>query len=112
MGDLDQGWQRKGATLSDKTAREEFELTQDDIVEAIGAGRLHYRINSTHGNPWFRLVRREVEDLVKTKYNEQHLKEAQARAELKRVNRELKQLRAQLSGLEERRAKLVADLGG
>ena len=61
MGDLDQGWQRKGATLSDKTAREEFELTQDDIVEAIGAGRLQYRINSTNGNPWFRLVRREVE---------------------------------------------------
>ena len=28
MGDLDSDWQRKGATLSDKTAREEFGLTQ------------------------------------------------------------------------------------
>ena len=34
-------WQRKGATLSDKTARQEFGLTQDEIYDAIGAGKLH-----------------------------------------------------------------------
>jgi transposase len=34
----------------------------------------------------------------------------QARTELKRVNRELKQLRAQVSALEERRAALIAEL--
>jgi transcriptional regulator with XRE-family HTH domain len=112
MADLDQEWQQKGATLSDKTARQEFGLTQDEIVEAIGVGKLHYRLNSTHGNPWLRLLRREVEDLVKTRYSDQHLKQAQARAELARVNTELKRLRAQLSALEERRAKLIADLGG
>lgn len=28
-------WQRKGATLSDKTARREFGLTQDEIYDAI-----------------------------------------------------------------------------
>ncbi len=39
--DLDSEWQRKGATLSDKTARKEFGLTQDEIVKAIRAGRLH-----------------------------------------------------------------------
>ncbi len=27
MGDQDEDWQRKGATLSDKTARQEFGLT-------------------------------------------------------------------------------------
>jgi hypothetical protein len=39
MDDLDSEWRRKGATLSetlsDKTARKEFGLTQDEIVEAI-----------------------------------------------------------------------------
>ena len=35
-------WQRKGATLSDKTAREEFGLTQDEIYAGIDAGTLHY----------------------------------------------------------------------
>jgi hypothetical protein len=43
-------WQRKGVTLSDKTAREEFGLTQDEITEAIRAGKLRYRLSSAHGN--------------------------------------------------------------
>ena len=111
MNDQDEEWRRKGATLSDKRARDEFGLTQDELVAAIGAGKLHYRLNSTHGNPWFRLLRREVEGLVKTRYNERYLIERQARAELARVNRELKQLRAQLAALEQRRSKLLADLG-
>ena len=54
-------WRRKGATLSDKTAREEFGLTQDDIYAAIRAGKLQYREAAMHGNPWLRLLRREVE---------------------------------------------------
>jgi len=48
-------WQRKGATLSDKTARAEFGLTQDEIYDAIDAGTLHYREASMHGYPWLRL---------------------------------------------------------
>ena len=60
MDDLDSEWQHKGATLSDKTARTEFGLTDDEIVQAIRAGKLHYREASMHGNPWLRLLRREV----------------------------------------------------
>ena len=58
-------WGRKGATLSDKTARSEYGLTQDEIFAAIDTGRLQYRPAAMHGNPWLRLLRREVEDLVK-----------------------------------------------
>jgi hypothetical protein len=36
-------WGRKGATLSDKTARSEYGLTQDEIFAAIDAGKLQYR---------------------------------------------------------------------
>ena len=60
----DEEWRRKGATLSDKTARSEFGLTQDEIIAAIRAGKFQYRPSSMHGNPWLRLLRREVEDLV------------------------------------------------
>ena len=38
-------WGRKGATLSDKTARAEFGLTQDEIVAAVHAGELQYRLS-------------------------------------------------------------------
>jgi hypothetical protein len=104
-------WGRKGATLSDKTARAEFGLTQDEIIAAIRAGKLQYRPAAMHGNPWLRLLRREVEDLVSTRHGERHLRERQARAELKQVNRELKQHRAQLAALEDRRSALLAELG-
>jgi len=103
-------WGRKGATLSDKTARAEFGLTQDEIYDAIDAGKLQYRRAAMHGYPWLRLLRREVEDLVSTRHGERYLRERQARTELKRVNRALKQLRTQLTALEERRAALLSEL--
>jgi hypothetical protein len=111
MDDLDYEWQRKGATLSDKTARKEFGLTQDAIVQAIRAGKLHYREASMHGNPWLRLLRREVEALVKATHGDDYLKVQQAKTELASINRKLKQMKTQVAVLEERKAKLMADLG-
>ena len=43
MESHDREWGRKGATLSDKTARSEYGLTQDEIFAAIDAGKLQYR---------------------------------------------------------------------
>ena len=111
MDDLDSEWQRKGATLSDKTARKEFGLTQDEIVQAIRAGELQYRRNSIHGNPFLRLLRREVETLVKKKHGDDYLKDQQAKTELARINREIKRLKTQVAALEERKSKLIAELG-
>ena len=107
----DREWARKGATLSDKTARSEYGLTQDEIFAAIDAGKLQYRPAAMHGNPWLRLLRREVEDLAKALHGDRHLRERQARTELARINRELKQLRTQLAVLDERRSVLLFELG-
>jgi hypothetical protein len=52
-GGLDSEWRRKGATLSDKTARKEFGLTLDEIVRAIRADMLHHREGSMYGNPGY-----------------------------------------------------------
>ena len=104
-------WNRKGATLSDKTARKEFGLTQDEIIEAIRAGKLEYRQQAIHGNPFLRLLRREVEVLVKQKHGGRYLKTQQAKTELAQINRELRQLKARVAELEERKAELTADLG-
>jgi chromosome segregation ATPase len=104
-------WRRKGATLSDKTAGKEYGLTYEEIVAAIDAGDLQYRMGSVHGNPWLRLLRREVETLVSTTYNDREHIQRRAKAELARVNKELKQLRAQIVDLEEQRSKLLANLG-
>src|ERR1022692_3980795 len=132
MDDQDSEWTCKGATLSDKSAREEFGLTQEEIHAAAQAGTLQYRVASMHGNPWLRLLRREVEALVIKKYGNSHLKDRQAKkelalvikkygnshlkdrqakTELARVNRELKRLKIQIAQLEERKSKLIAGIG-
>ena len=110
MDEMDSEWQRKGATLSDKTTREDFGLTQDGIVQAIRAGKLQYRCNSIYGNPFLRLLRREVEALVKKKHGGGYLKDQQTNTELARINRDLRRLKTQMAALEERRAKLLAGL--
>jgi hypothetical protein len=107
---LHEEWGRKGATLSDKTARKEYGLTQDEIIAAIDAGQLQYRVGVIHGTPWLRLLRREIEGLMNSTYNDvQHLQK-RAKAELARVSKELKQLQNQAAALEEQRAKLLAEL--
>ena len=45
-------------------------------------------------------------------YSDSHHKQRRAKAELARVTKELKQLRAQVASLEEQRSTLLADLGG
>lgn len=57
---MDANWTQKGATMSDKSARQEFGLTQQEIIAAIRAGKLQYRENHIHGNPFWRLVRTET----------------------------------------------------
>lgn len=111
MESHDGEWARKGATLSDKTACSEYGLMQEEIFAAIDAGKLQYRPAAMHGNPWLRLLRREVEELAKSLHGERHVRERQVRTELARINRELKQLRAQVAAHEERRSALLSELG-
>jgi hypothetical protein len=111
MDEMDSEWRRKGATLSDKTARDEFGLTQDEIVRAIRAGTLHCGEGSMYGNPWLRFLRREVEALVRKKHGIDYLQDRQSKVELVRINRELKRLKAQVARLEERKSELLARLG-
>jgi hypothetical protein len=111
MDDLDSEWRRKGATLSHKTAQEEFGLTWEEIVRAIRAGKLQYREHSMYGNPWLRLLRREVEALVKERHGANYLKDRQVNTELARINRELKRLKGQMAALEARKSRLIAGAG-
>jgi hypothetical protein len=83
-------WSQKGATLSDKTARKEFGLTQDEIIAAVDAGQLQYRVGVIHGNPWLRLLRRELEELMDSTYNDRDHRQRRAIAKLAAVDRDLK----------------------
>jgi hypothetical protein len=73
-------------------------------------GTLQHRQAYMHGNPWLRLLRREVEVLARARHGDRYVSEQQARAELTRQSRG-QALRTELAELEERRAKLISDLG-
>jgi len=105
-------WTRKGATLSDKSARQEFGLTQQEIFAAMRAGKLQFRESNMHGNPWSRLLRHEVEALAKKKSGPDHLHKKKLEKELADIDKETRKLKARLKVLERRRAELTKELGG
>ncbi len=112
MYEGDSGWTRKGAALSDKTARKEFDLTQQEIVDAIREGKLQFRENHIHGNPYLRLLRQEVEALVSDKSGQDHLHKKKLQKELADINREARKLKTRLKAIERRRAELMEELDG
>src|SRR5438445_8226129 len=101
-------WVQKGTTLSDKTAQKEFGLREEDIIHAIKAGKLQYRHNTLYGNPCLKLLREEVECLVKEQYGMDYLKQRNAKTELSKVQTEIRRLQRKLKKLEKRKAELVA----
>lgn len=109
---MDSIWSKKGATLSDKSARDEFGLSQQEIYAAIQAGKLQYRESSMHGNPWFRLLRHEVEALVAEKSGGEHLHRKKLQKELVDLNKEARKLKSRMKAIEQRRAALLEELGG
>jgi phage shock protein A len=56
-----------------------------------------------------RLLRREVESLVKQKHGAGYPKAQRTKTEVARINRELKRLRTQIAALEEQKSQLTAD---
>ena len=109
-GEAKSAWFKKGATLSDKSAQKEFGLTQEEIIEGIEDGKLHYRINYVFGNPYFKLVRSEVEVFVDEKYGSDYLRKKKIKKELAQTNKELKGLKAQVISIEQRKAELLVSL--
>ncbi len=109
---MDSIWRQKGATLSDKSARQEFGLTQEGIFGAMRAGKLQFQQNSMHGNPWFRLLRHEVEALVKEKSGKDGLQKKKLQKELADLDKEARKIKTRLKAIERRRAELTEKLDG
>jgi len=108
MSDILNLWGKKNETLSDKSAENEYGISRKEILDAINAGELQFRESSMHGNPWFRLLRVEIERLVEKKYGADYLKEKKTKKELSEINRELKELSKRTFELENRKKELLS----
>ncbi len=87
-------------------------MTQDDIFAAMRAGKLQFRESNMHGNPWFRLLRHEVEALVTEKGGQDHLRKKKLQKELADLDKETRKIKARLKAIERRRAELTKEIDG
>ncbi len=106
----DEEWTEQGATLSDKAAMQKYGLSRAEIHAAMRSGKLQFREQSMHGNPWFRLLRREVEALVAEKRGDAALQAQKLTGEIAEIDRQLRSLKRQAAKLERRRAELTGML--
>ncbi len=100
-------WTQQGETLSHKNACKEFDLKEIEVIEAIREGKLQFKENYAHGNPYFKLLRKEVIALAKEIHGENGLELKKIEFEINKVKRELNSHRRKISALEKKKAKLL-----
>ena len=93
-------WTILGETLSHKNACKEFGLEERAIIEAIRNGKLQYRENYAHGNPYFRLLRKEVIALAKQMRGQDAMEINNIEYEIKKAKSEINSHKRKIIALE------------
>ena len=104
-------WNRKGATLSDATAKKEYGVDRDFIIKGIRAGKLEYREGAVWGNPFLRLLRSQLEQYIAEELGQSYLSRGKKEAELRKIGKEINSLKKRLNELEARKTELEKQTG-
>lgn len=99
-------WNRKGAALSDKTAKKEYGVDRDFIVKGIRAGKVEYRQGVIWGNPYLRLLRSQLERYIVEELGKDRLSSAKKQTELRKIKKEIASLKKRLNELHVRKIEL------
>ena len=99
-------WNRKGATLSDLTAKKEYGVGRDFIVRGIRAGKLECRERVIWGNPYLRVLRRQLEQYIAEELGPDRLRSGKNQAELRKIKKEMADLQKRLNELQARRTEI------
>ena len=99
-------WNRKGATLSEVTAKKEYGVDRGFIVKGLRAGQLEYREGAVWGNPYLRLLRSQLERYIAEELGADYLARGKNQTELRKIKKEIADLKNRLEALEVRRAAL------
>ncbi len=99
-------WNRKGATLSDVTAKKEYGLSRDFIVKGIRAGKLEYREGAIWGNPYLRVLRSQLEQYIAEELGADRLSHGKNQTELRKIKKEMADLKKRLVELQARKTEL------
>lgn len=107
---MDSEWTTSGGALSDKTARAEYGLTQDEIHDGIRSGHLQFRQNQMHGNPYLRLLRTEVEAYLTILRGADFLERQVLVTKLKSIETQIRGCKSKLRKLEKEKELLESEL--
>lgn len=99
-------WNRKGATLSDVTAKKEYGVDRDFILNGIRAGKLEYREGTIWGNPYLRLLRSQLEQYIAEELGADRLSSGKNQTDLRKIKKEMANLKKRLNELQARRTQL------
>lgn len=104
-------WNRKGATLSDVTAKKEYGVSRDFIVKGIRTGKLEYRDGTVWGNLYIRVLRSQLEQYISEELAADRLSNGKNQTELRRIKREMADLKKRLVDLQFQRTELEKAMG-
>ena len=99
-------WNRKGATLSDTTAKKEYKVDRDFIIKGIETGKLEFRYGSVWGNPYIKVLRRQLEEYITAELGSEYLEKAKGKTELRKIKKEIAEIKQKISVLQARKAEL------
>jgi len=103
-------WTQKGESLSHKNASKEFGLEESEIIEAVRAGKLQYKISYVHGNPYYKLLRKEVKALAIDLRGESHFKKQEIEYQIKTITKEINSCKRRLKAFEREKETLIEKL--
>jgi hypothetical protein len=99
-------WNRKGATLSDVTAKAEYGVDPNLIIKGIQTGKLEYRDGVIWGNPYLRILRRQLEEYIADELGTEYLRQKKNESELRKIKKEISGLKKKLKVLQMRKMEL------
>jgi hypothetical protein len=99
-------WNRKGATLSDVTAKKEYGVSREFIVKGIRAGKLEYREGVMWGNPYLRILRSQLEKYISQELGQDSLLKEKNKTELRKLKREITKVKKRLKELQARKMEI------
>ena len=76
------------------------------IVKGIKAEKLEYREGSLYGNPWLRILRNQLEQYITEELGAAYLSDMKNRTELRKIKKEVTDLKKRLDVLQARKAEI------
>ena len=99
-------WNRKGATLSDVTAKAEYGVNREFIIKGIQTGKLEYRNGAIWGNPYLRILRSQLEEYIADALGKEYLIKVKNELELRKIKKEISDIKKKLNLLQIRKLEI------